>query len=219
MDQQLLLLINRQWTGPALDWLMVVMSSLELWSLPLILLFVAVVVRGRFRARAMLLTLGVAILLSDGVIANSLKKIVERPRPHQVLEGVRQLDLAKARPRLLALSRPLKVQLSDPPAVARVQGRSFPSAHTANNICAAVVVSAFYRRRGWLMFVPAFLVAYSRIYVGSHWPSDVLVSILLGLLLGTAVVASATKLWERVGPRFWPALFQKHPKLLGQNAV
>lgn len=216
MDQQLLFLINRQWTGPALDWLMVIMSSFALWGLPLLLLFAAVVFKGRFRGRAMLATLALGILLSDGIIVNALKKTVERPRPPQVLKGIRQIDLAKARPRFLALTRPLKVTLSDP-APNQSKGRSFPSAHTSNNFCAAVVVAAFYRRRGWLMFIVAALVGYSRVYVGSHWPSDVLASAFLGMGIGLIALFLAKRIWGILGARLCPTIFSNHPNLLGPH--
>ncbi|MGC2579855.1 MAG: phosphatase PAP2 family protein, partial [Terrimicrobiaceae bacterium] len=71
-----------------------------------------------------------------------------------------------------------------------------------------------FRRWGWLLFVPAMLVAYSRVYVGSHWPLDVLVSSLLGLGIGFLVVAAVEALWRRWGGRCTPAWHAKHPSLL-----
>lgn len=213
MDQQLLFLINREWTTPALDWLMVVMSSLSLWQLPLALLIAVVAFKGRFRARAMLVVLAITIALGDGVVTNGLKKALGRPRPHQSLAGVRQLELAKTKPPQLALAKPLKAKLSGP-AQTVTDGRSFPSAHTVNNLCAAVIVTAFYKRRGWLMFIPALLVAYSRIYVGSHWPSDILASLLIGTGFSLALLALFKTLWRRFGPRFVPNLQKNHPDLI-----
>jgi hypothetical protein len=49
MDQKLLFLINRQWTSEALDWVMVIASSLDLWLWPMIVLVLATWWRGGFR--------------------------------------------------------------------------------------------------------------------------------------------------------------------------
>ena len=213
MDQQLLFLINHNWAHPALDRLMAVMSSFDFWWPFLVAAGMVAALFGRFRMRAMLLTAGLAIAMTDAVAVRMLKDAVGRPRPHEVLEGVRTLDLAFARPRFLALAMPLRENYS----VARIRpprGNSFPSAHAANNFAVAAVCAAFFRRWGWLLFLPAILVAYSRVYVGSHWPLDVLVSSLLGLGIGLLMVAAVEASWRRWGGRCTPALHAKHPSLL-----
>jgi undecaprenyl-diphosphatase len=126
---------------------------------------------------------------------------------------VRTLDLAVVQPRLLAVFMPLREDYS----VARIRpprGNSFPSAHAANNFAVAVVVAVFFRRRGWLLFLPASLVAYSRVYVGSHWPLDVLVSCFLGLGVGLLVVVGVEALWRRWGGACLPQLHTRYPSLL-----
>jgi undecaprenyl-diphosphatase len=50
--------------------------------------------------------------------------------------------------------------------------RSFPSGHTNTAFCAAAVLAFFLGGWYWFAFVPAFLVAYSRVYMGVHFPMD-----------------------------------------------
>src|ERR1700744_2310991 len=112
MDQKLLFLINRQWTGPMLDRLMALLSSFDAWILPMILLIAVLLWRGGFHVRAFLICAGLIVGINDGVISNSLKHLVRRPRPHQSIDAVRQVDLAKATPRIMAVTKPLKIKFS-----------------------------------------------------------------------------------------------------------
>jgi len=229
MEEKLLTLINRDWTSPALDGLMAVMSSINFWAVPLIILVAAVAIYGRFRARAMLVVLALTLVISDSVVGNSLKHLIRRPRPNEVVADVRivTLNLHHPIPRLLALfTKPHKETgaetggdsgwirvASSRPDPDSAMGRSFPSDHTLNNFCAAMVLTWFYRRFGWLYFFPASLVSYSRIYVGSHWPSDVAISMVMAVGLSLVLLALYEWLWRKLGPRVLPGIFKRHPSL------
>lgn len=213
MDQHVFFLINRTWARPELDRVMAVASSWDFWWPVLVVLGLVVLICGGFRARSMALAVGLSIGLVDAVVVDSLKEIVGRPRPHEVLEGARTLDLAKARPRLLAITKPLKEEFSTSGLVPK-HGNSFPSGHAANNFAFATVVAVFYRRWGWLAFLPAALVSYSRIYVGSHWPLDVLVSAFLGAGCALLVVSTMAWAWSRWGARWLPRIWVNHPALV-----
>lgn len=211
MDQKLLFLINREWTGPVLDRVMVMLSSSALWKWPFIVLLLAVLVRGGFRARAFIAVALVAVLLCDTLAGYGIKRTVNRLRPHESEFGVRQLSLAY--PPSRGIFQPVQEVISLG-LTAEAAGRSFPSNHAANTACVALLTAIFFRRIGWLAFFPALLVSYSRVYTGSHWPSDVLGGIALGLGMAMLTLLLVEALWRRCGARLSPALAARHPSLL-----
>lgn len=64
---------------------------------------------------------------------------------------------------------------------------SFPSGHTLSSVIAATVLTFANRRVGIAAALLAALIAFSRLYLFVHFPSDVLASVLLGILIGAAV--------------------------------
>jgi undecaprenyl-diphosphatase len=194
-DLSILYQINRQWTHPLLDWLMPAVSAINAW-LPLLILAVLLVLwHGGRRGRLMLLCLVVSLCVSDGIISNALKKTIGRVRPRDAVEKVVIRDLGKASPEFMRLFTAPIQRLSAPRGEQR--GNSFPSSHVMNLFAAATVVALFYRRAGMAMYLLALLVAYSRIYVGAHWPSDVVPSIGMGLLVGWGVTRLLRRLMAR----------------------
>ena len=213
MDEKFLLLINREWTHPIADRLMALLSSFSAWTPVLIILLALMLYRGGFRTRAFIITAALAIGLNDGVLARSLKRLTDRPRPHQARSDIRIVDLAPATVRMVSVARPARVKLSRA-SREDVDGRSFPSAHTMNTCAAAVTAVAFFgSRAAWGFLVPV-LVGYSRVYTGSHWPGDVLVSLVLGIGTTLLFLAAAEWLWRTFAPRFLPELSLRHPRLL-----
>ena len=190
-DLSLLHQINTVWSHPVLDWLMPALSAIEAW-LPLIIVAALVSAwRGGKRARVMLLCAGIAIALGDGVISNTLKKSIGRVRPRDAVAGLSVRDLGNASPAFMRLFQQPVVHPSEPNGATR--GKSFPSSHTINLFAVATVIACFYRRAGIPMYLLAAAVAYSRIYCGAHWPSDIPPSMAIGVLVGLGVVSLARR--------------------------
>ncbi|XHR28756.1 MAG: phosphatase PAP2 family protein [Chthoniobacteraceae bacterium] len=212
MDQTLFSLINGVWTSPSLDRVMALLSDFAFWGPILVLAVLAVVVRGNFRARAAVLVILIAVGITDGGVVNSLKHWANRPRPHQV-EPARVVKLARTQPKQLSIFM-APVVMTSTPETGAISGRSFPSGHTSDNFAAAAVLALFFRRWGRGYFLVAAAIGYSRIYTGSHWPSDVLISMFLGASLGLLVAVALEALWRRYGARLAPQLHLSHPSLL-----
>jgi membrane-associated phospholipid phosphatase len=100
-----------------------------------------------------LISIGVSTLISEG-----LKSAFRRTRP------------ADAYPNDVFVSRP-------------AHGRSFPSGHTTLAFATATSVALQYKK--WYIVVPSYLwaasIGYSRMYLGKHYPSDVLAGTIIGI--------------------------------------
>ncbi len=94
-------------------------------------------------------------LILEFAIVYSLKFAVDRPRPF--------------------------VTYDIEPLISAFSSTSFPSGHTAQLFCAATVISLFRRKYAAPMFLLAFMVAVSRMYLYAHYPTDVLAGAIIGV--------------------------------------
>jgi undecaprenyl-diphosphatase len=92
--------------------------------------------------------------------------------------------------------RPPLVYPDPKPLVALPHTGAFPSGHSASAFAAATVIAFSSRRLAVPAYVLAALVAWSRVYVGVHWPLDVIGGAVLGVLVGTLVVKALPRLSE-----------------------
>jgi undecaprenyl-diphosphatase len=185
-DLELLRLINQTWSADWLDYVMPALSAIEAWMPPLVLVALVLVMRGGRKARVMFLCAALAIGIGDALVSNTLKKLVGRVRPRDAIEGVIVRDLGPATPAMKRLLVSPTKEISQPRG--ELRGKSFPSSHTVNMFAVATVVACFYRRIGLGVYLLAAAVAWSRIYCGAHWPSDIPPSMALGILTGLGVV-------------------------------
>jgi undecaprenyl-diphosphatase len=216
MDKTLLLFINREWTNPFLDWLMATFTNFEVWLPILVIAMLLLLWLGNFRIRSFVMVALITIGFTGGIFTHFAKKLVNRPRPAQSLAEVREVSLQKKKPAILGVFLPVDVAFSQPPT-GPVVGRSFPSGHAMNNTIIATLAILFFGRIGALYILPAAIVSYSRIYCGSHWPSDVFVSIILAIGISLIAASILNMLYERIAARWFPLFFQRYPSLLGTH--
>ena len=115
----------------------------------------------------------IAIILADYSSAQILKPFFQRLRPsHELIDGIRLL-------------------------VPKGGKYGFVSSHAANIFAAATVLSYFYIKYKKLFFTIAVLVAFSRVYVGVHYPAD----IFFGSLLGYGLAWVVLTLWVMIKMR------------------
>jgi undecaprenyl-diphosphatase len=214
MDQTIFHFINEQWTSPALDLFMAAMSNIEIWRPLLVGIVLYLLIFGGFKGRAFVFAVLLALVISDQLLVNPLKSVIARRRPKQV-EPVRMVEMQKAHPEFLTLFRKPRIRFSDQ-SDRNKSGPSFPSGHMANNTIIGVMCALFFRRWGWLYFLLTAAIGYSRIYLGAHWPSDVLATFFMSAGEALLVMALLEVIWRWVAPHFAPRAYAHHPSLIGE---
>ena len=158
-DQELFRAIHHGWRHPALDPLMRALTDPGPWKYPLFALAAVFFLRRGRRGAIALITLALTLAASDQLSSKVLKPIFQRPRPSAALADTRPLF--------------------------GIRGTySFPSTHAANFFAAAPVVGAVFPPASIAALGLAVAVSLSRIYVGDHYPSDVIAGAILGILVG-----------------------------------
>jgi undecaprenyl-diphosphatase len=107
--------------------------------------------------------------------------------------------------RSLSPKKPRILHVFDPPLVKEVAiaaepakgGRSFASSHVLNVFMLATVAFRFHRVAGVIIACGGILVAWSRVYCGSHWPGDLPPAVLLGICVGLASFSIVSLLSRR----------------------
>lgn len=218
MDQTLFHLINERWTSPALDLFMAALSDVKIWTPLFVVIGLYALIFCGFKGRAFVFCLALTVGLSEAVVVRTLKTAVGRPRPKQT-QTVRLVQLQKASPKILTLFKEPRVHYSvEKDRRAAGSGSSFPSGHVTNNFIAATFCALFFRRWGWLYFVVATLIGYSRVYLGAHWPSDIVATAFMGIGEAWLMASLLEWIWRRAGKRWAPELQARYPRLIW-NAV
>jgi undecaprenyl-diphosphatase len=198
LDLHLLYLINQTWHRAWLDPVMAYVSDWNSWRYPVIAAAILALIFGGFRARLLLIMMAACLIIGDGMIDWGFKLAVHRPRPLETEAHLRVVTIHE-------------VTESVPTPTSR--GRSFTSGHACNNVALAMVACAIFGRWAIWLWPWAALVSYSRIYTGSHYPSDILGSWFVAIVYSYLILKTAAWLWRKYAPQKWPQLAAKHPVL------
>jgi undecaprenyl-diphosphatase len=114
-----------------------------------------------FKKRKLSIMLFIVLIL-DLALAGILKLLILKPRPYEIFSNLKLLDIT-----------------IDP---------SFPSMHTQMAFSGSIILGKFYKNLRIPLYILAILVGISRIYVGVHFPIDVLFGALNGIWIGLFVL-------------------------------
>lgn len=82
--------------------------------------------------------------------------------------------------------------------IANTTDYSFPSGHTLSSVISAVILAKTDRRFGYAAIPLAALIAFSRLYLYVHFPSDVLAAAVLGIIIGLLMCRFGDSLLDRL---------------------
>jgi len=206
LDTALFRFGNSTLGNPCFDWLMPLLSGQGVpWLLAVILGVPLALCFGSLRLRICVLLMVLVVSLGDPLAVGVIKDAVARPRPFVTLPDARHFGVVGAG------YLPLRPDGSLPPGA---NVHSFPSAHAANWFALATVAFLFYRRSAWFLFPLATAVAFSRVYNGVHYPSDVAAGAALGAGYALALAWLLQWLWRVGGKWAFPAWQARLPNLL-----
>lgn len=159
IDTWLLHFINNTLSNPLLDKFFPFITEVKNWYVAYIILFLILVIKGGRIGRVASIALIFLIIATDQFSSFFLKNLFARVRPCNVFTDLNVL-------------------------VTCTESFSFPSSHAVNNFAVAMFFTKLFPKLKWSFFIVAILQAFSRPYVGVHYPSDVVGGALIGLFFG-----------------------------------
>lgn len=166
LDRYLFHLINYDLANPFFDAVMPWLRNPKFW-IPLYIFIVGCIIwKYKKQGAIIILLLLLAVGIADFTSATLIKKIVKRPRP--------------CREQMLASSEIIRVDCGT--------GYSFPSTHATDHFAMSVfLIVVFFKKWRWILLwalLWAAVVSFAQVYVGLHYPLDVISGGLYGALTG-----------------------------------
>lgn len=159
IDLSIFYFINHTISNPIFDKFFPFITYVKNWYIAYVILLGILFIKGGKIGK--LASVGIILLIatSDQISSHLLKNLFDRLRPCNALADVNLL-----------------VNCS--------KSFSFPSSHAVNNFAVAFYFYKLYPKLKWVLFITAALIAFSRPYVGVHYPSDILIGAAVGMLIG-----------------------------------
>jgi len=159
IDLSIFYFLNHTISTGFLDKFFTIITNVKNWYIAYVILIGIALIKGGTHGRIAVIGILILIIVSDQFGYRILKELFQRVRPCNVLNDVLT-------------------------PIGCIANFSFPSNHALNNFAAATFLFKLYPKYKWAFFITAILVSLSRVYLGVHYPSDILGGAIIGALLG-----------------------------------
>lgn len=173
-DRALFIFLNHTLANPVTDFIMPFITNDDFLRILYGVAMVLILWKGDARLRWMVLTSALVLTLTDQTASHLLKPMFERLRPCHTLD-----------PDVINL------------LVGCGGGKSMPSSHAANAFGQAALFTYFFRVTRWPLWTFAAVVSISRVFVGVHYPFDVMVGAVVGIACGLLIAYVFSLIWKR----------------------
>tara|TARA_Y100001970_G_scaffold130125_1_gene160474 strand:+ start:378 stop:971 length:594 start_codon:yes stop_codon:yes gene_type:complete len=165
IDKQIMVFLNKTISNPIFDFIMPIITNQNFLVFSGLILIGYLAYYGGKRGRITIALLLIAASFSDAICFQVIKPWVGRIRPsHDFYEYVNLL-------------------------VSKGGKYSFPSNHAANSFVFATVLSYFYEKNKTPLYVLASAIAFSRVYVGVHYPLDIVFGSIIGYIISWIILS------------------------------
>lgn len=182
--------INRNGQNALFDQVMPFISNERNFFIPIAIAWLCLMIWKNTKARVVALAIIALLACTDQLCTLVLKPAFSRLRPYDAISNVRLYEGPGMPWQITSLEKK------------RMDGntKSMPSAHATNIFAAAVFLSYYFRRTWPLMFLIAAVVGYSRVYLGVHFPLDVVVGAITGGLLAWGMIGITNPILRKLAP-------------------
>lgn len=172
LDTTLFYFVNHNMKNVYFDIIMPFLTNPKNFYIIFLILWFLMVFSSKYKYRIAGWTIIIAVAISDFLSSKILKFLILRQRPFEVLPDVYKLVSSA--------------------------GPSFPSSHAVNSFTVATLIMLFFKNPVYttIAFIVAFLSGFSRIYVGVHYPLDVISGAVIGIIFGIVFYKIVKKIFK-----------------------
>lgn len=170
-DTQLFIFFNHFGHNVLLNYFFAILSGVGTWGIIWIIIALILFFWEEKKNHQKLIALFIGLGIST-IVVELVKNLTKRVRPE--------------------LTVPFVLTISE-----KSTSFSFPSGHATIAFAAAYILGRQHKKLKWLYYLLAILISYSRIYLGKHYPSDVMIGAVTGLCIGYFSINLVNKLFKR----------------------